>query len=99
MRTLPTVAARAVLSQLFSQFTQTHSDRPLRPSVSLSLPEASVSDQTFLCLFSHKCSEQAHLLGKRLASALSHYSIELLIDPFRYGDEFNTRMETFDFDA
>jgi hypothetical protein len=51
------------------------------------------------CLFSHKCGRRSHDLGARLAEALRPGGVELLVDPFRYGDDFGARMRTFEFDA
>jgi hypothetical protein len=52
-----------------------------------------------ICLFSHKCSDGAHELGAAIRDVLRTYSIDLRIDPFRVGDDVQTRMRTFDFDA
>ena len=50
-------------------------------------------------LFTHKCADRAHALGRHLHNALQDASIELLIDPFRLGDDIETRMDSFEFDA
>jgi hypothetical protein len=52
-----------------------------------------------ICLFSHKCSEQSHALADRLTAALVRRGVRLLVDPFRYGDDFEVGMKTFEFDA
>jgi hypothetical protein len=47
----------------------------------------------------HKCNDEMHAFGRKLAIALEQYAIELLIDRFEIGDDADTRMKTFDFDA
>jgi len=54
---------------------------------------------TITCLLSHQCSDQAHTLAKILKSALQDANIDLLIDPFRFGDDVQTRIDSFDFDS
>lgn len=56
------------------------------------------------CLLSHKCAEDlcgnsVHSLGRRLADSLDQHQIELLIDPFRYGEDYAIKMRSLDFDA
>lgn len=51
------------------------------------------------CLFTHKCSDRTHALGCLLKNSVRDEGIELLIDPFRLGDDIETRMDSFEFDA
>jgi hypothetical protein len=51
------------------------------------------------CLFSHKCGERSHALAEQLAAILGPSRVELLVDRFHYGDDFDVRMQTFSFDA
>src|ERR1035441_5591537 len=51
------------------------------------------------CLFTHKCSDRAHTIGSILKNALADAGIDVLIDPFRLGDDIETRMDSFEFDA
>jgi hypothetical protein len=60
--------------------------------------------EPIVCLLSHKCSaelcgKQIGSLSRRLAESLAHYRITLLVDPFRYADDFNVRMKSVEFDA
>jgi hypothetical protein len=50
-------------------------------------------------LFTHKCSDHAHALGDLLSKALREAGIKLLVDPLRPGDDIETRMDSFEFDA
>jgi len=58
-----------------------------------------MKDADIKLLLTHKCSLSVHQLGRRLGDALKDHGIQLLIDPFRVGDDVETRMLTFDFDA
>ena len=51
------------------------------------------------CLFSHKCNERAHSIGKQLHISLANFAINLQIDPFDAGDDVYVRMQTFDIEA
>jgi hypothetical protein len=52
------------------------------------------------CLFSHKCeAPMAHGLGVRVQGLFRQPGIDLLIDPFRVGDQTKTRAQTIDFDS
>jgi hypothetical protein len=70
----------------------------------LSYPHAqlqgeSLNTQKIRCLLTHKCNDEMHEFGRKLAMALDQHGIELLIDRFEIGDVADTRMKTFDFDA
>src|SRR5438128_1936294 len=63
-----------------------------------------MGDDSIVCLLSHKCSGQicgreVGSLSRRLAESLAHYMITLLIDPFRYADDFAVRMMSVEFEA
>jgi hypothetical protein len=52
-----------------------------------------------VCLLTHKCNELSHTLGAVIAELLKSSNIALLIDPFRLGDDVQTRERTFQFEA
>jgi hypothetical protein len=58
-----------------------------------------MSPAEITCLFTHKCSDRAHEVGMLLKTRLLESGIELLIDPFRLGDDIETRIDSFQFDA
>lgn len=71
---------------------------------SLGCKNGAMRNEPLTCLLSHKCNELVcgkgvTSLGTRLATALSQDNITLLIDPFRYGEDFTIRMQSVDFDA
>lgn len=57
------------------------------------------SSDVINCLFSHKCSDRAHLIGANLRRLLEPFGIDLQIDPFNVGDNVDVRMQTFDIEA
>jgi hypothetical protein len=58
-----------------------------------------MTDYGIICLLSHKCGPVTHELGGKIRDVLRGFDIDLLIDPFRPGDDIETRMRTFDIDA
>jgi hypothetical protein len=64
-----------------------------------SLPPQVAVPMDMNCLFCHKCTTENHAFGLQLKGILERCGVELLIDPFRPGDETDTRMDSFEFDS